>query len=261
MNRGAFDFLVKPVDFKDLEITLNKTIQHVRTLRRSIRFTEENSILRLFVNHGIVDRLLPMLRAADAIASETIQATVCFLEVRGLTELTHSRPPDQVVRLLNQCFEQIVPEVTARKGTLDKFTGSAVMAVFRGHGHLERALDATLAARARIVAMAAEDRHLSLAAGIQSGEMVSGGIGSRAIGRLDYTVLGEAVSTAAHLSATAARDQILIAGPLEEAVQGSFELQPRGAEALPEGERPGIVYSVVRRFAEVGPATELTVER
>ena len=54
MNRGAFDFLVKPIDFKDLELTIDKTIKHAREVRRTVRSTEENSILRMFVNTGIV---------------------------------------------------------------------------------------------------------------------------------------------------------------------------------------------------------------
>ncbi len=58
MNRGAFDFLVKPINFQDLKTTLEKTLKHVGELRRMLRSTEENDLLRMFVHGGVVERVL-----------------------------------------------------------------------------------------------------------------------------------------------------------------------------------------------------------
>src|ERR1700679_3860923 len=104
MNRGAFDFLVKPIDFKDLEVTIDKTVKHAREVRRTARSSEENNLLRMFVNAGILERLLPGARTAVGAggageagraggsgpsgADETIEATVAFIDVHGFTSLT-----------------------------------------------------------------------------------------------------------------------------------------------------------------------------
>ena len=80
MNRGAFDFLVKPIDFKDLELTIEKTLKHVTELRTNARSSEENSVLRMFVSPSLVDRL----RSASHFgAIDTWQGTVVFIDVAG----------------------------------------------------------------------------------------------------------------------------------------------------------------------------------
>src|SRR6185437_15049882 len=129
--------------FKDLELTINKTVSHAREARRTQRSSEENSLLRMFVSSGIVERLLPLLRTPGAaepgarprasadLANETIEASVAFIDICGFTALTANEPPDQALRTLNANFEIIVPEITSRGGVIDKFLGDAVMAVFR----------------------------------------------------------------------------------------------------------------------------------
>jgi class 3 adenylate cyclase/tRNA A-37 threonylcarbamoyl transferase component Bud32 len=311
MNRGAFDFLVKPIDFKDLEVTIDKTIKHARELRRTARSTEENSILRMFVNTGIVERLLPIIRTSDVSANEWIEATVAFIDVHGFTPLTSSEPPDSALRTLNANFEIIVPEVTSRRGVVDKFVGDAVMAVFRGDepapadparpagdpppqassqgrprprppaepspadparptggplpqagsqapaaepDHLERALDACLAARSQLKSLAMRTTgerspyaH-GVAVGIGSGGMIIGSIGSKVVSRLDYTVLGGVVNTAAQLEAVADKDQILIVEDVYQRVQGSFECELVGQRTLHANTEPVSVYNVIRKI-------------
>jgi eukaryotic-like serine/threonine-protein kinase len=227
MNRGAFDFLVKPIDFNDLEITLDKTLHHVHEVRKTIRSTEENSILRMFVNSGIIDRLLPSLRAQDAMAPEQVRATVAFIAVHGIEGVLDRMTPAAAVRTLNANFDVIAPEVNARRGVVDKFLGDALMAVFRGDDHAARALDACLAARAQLAAMAEITGEPSpyahgVAIGVESGELISGSIGSKLLSRLDYTVLGAAVETAAFLQSIAAKDQILIGEALYQEVREVF---------------------------------------
>jgi serine/threonine protein kinase/class 3 adenylate cyclase len=236
MNRGAFDFLVKPIDFKDLEVTIDKTIKHAREARRTARSTEENSILRMFVNSGIVEKILPMIRNADVSPSETIDATVAFLDVSGFTSVLAHGPPDAALRTLNANFEIIVPEVTSRGGVVDKFLGDAVMAVFRGDAHALRAVDACVAARGSLADLAARSGAgsayaLGISVGVDTGPMLSGSIGSKVVSRLDYTVLGEVVNTAAHLQARAGKGKILVSAAVERAVSGAFRCDPAAALA------------------------------
>ena len=55
MNRGAFDFLCKPVNFQDLELTMKKTIEHVAELRKTLQAIKENNILRMYVDETVLN--------------------------------------------------------------------------------------------------------------------------------------------------------------------------------------------------------------
>src|SRR6185437_9466564 len=81
MNRGAFDFLIKPLNFKDLEAVIVKTAKHVRATRDTFRSAQENRILRMFFGQGVVDRLLPMIRATETGSVESYAATLVSVRV------------------------------------------------------------------------------------------------------------------------------------------------------------------------------------
>jgi len=253
MNRGAFDFLVKPIDFKDLEITIEKTLKHVRDLKKTLRSTEENSILRMFVSNGIVERLLPMIRDTDVLPNEMVTGTVAFIGVGGGSAASSGKlSPDAVVRRLNANFEVIVPEITAKGGVVDKFVGSAVMAGFRGKDHAARAIDACLAVKAQLAVMAERSGPGSpyadsVRAGIESGDLVSGSFGSKALSRLDFSVVGDALTVASHLESSAAPGQILVGDLTYSIVHKVFDCERLGLREIPGIVPPKANYAVVKR--------------
>ncbi len=160
--------------------------------------------------------------------------------------------PEAAIQRLNANFEIIVPELTSRGGVVDKFIGDAVMGVFRGQGHLGRALDACLSVRQQLRALAFRGGEQSpyahgVCIGLDSGELLSGSIGARALGRLDYTVLGDVVNTAAWLSSMAGKDQILIRDNLGGRLDSSFECMAAGERPLHGASTPLKVYEVVGR--------------
>jgi len=263
MNRGAFDFLVKPINFQDLKTTLEKTIKHTGELRRMLRSTEENDLLRMFVHGGVVERVLSAVREPQETAGERVEGTVAFLDLEDFTPVLHGEQPEAAIRRLNANFEVIVPELTSQGGVVDKFIGDAVMAVFRGQGHLGRALDACLSARQQLRAMAFRNGEQSpyahgVCIGLASGDLLSGNIGARSLGRLDYTVLGKVVNTAAWLASLASGDQILIREELSARLETSFECLPIGMHHLPDMGAPMPIYQVVARKSAVPSATEPT---
>src|SRR4029453_4054670 len=140
--------------------------------------------------------------------SETVQATAAFVDICSFTTISENEPPDTVVKLLNKYFDVMVKEIIAQNGYIDKFIGDAIMAVFRGEYHLDRAVDACLAVRKKINGL--KNFH-GLSPGvsicINSGEMISGNIGSAALRRLDYTVIGDVVNTAQRLQSAAQPSQ------------------------------------------------------
>ncbi|WP_324960829.1 protein kinase domain-containing protein [Archangium sp.] len=255
MNRGAFDFLVKPIDFQDLDATLEKALRQVTELRQMVRSAEENHLLRMFVHGGILERMLPLLRGPDMLGGERVEATVAFIDVKDFTPVTRSDQPETVLRKLNANFELIVPELLSRGGVVDKFVGDAVMAVFREQGHLDRALEACLSVRQQLRVMAFRYGDSSpyahgVSIGLDSGELICGSIGARALGRLDYTVLGETVNTAARLAVLAAREQLLIGEHLRARLEARFECLPLGVKSLPGSSVVLAVHDVVCRRQE-----------
>jgi serine/threonine protein kinase/class 3 adenylate cyclase len=259
MNRGAFDFLVKPIDFKDFEVTITKTLKHVTDAQHTARSLEENAILRMFVSGVVLDRLPRRAMAGDVTASESVDVSVVFIDICGIDRLLASGSPEAAMRTLNANFEIIVPEVAARNGIVDKFLGDAVLAVFRGDKHAERALDASLSVRSQLARMAeraGEDSPYAcgVTIGIDSGRVAMGSLGSRALSRLDLTVIGAAVSAAARLEAIAERGQILISERVFDAVPGAFECEPQKPVTLPGHEGPAAVFNIVGRIQAAEPS-------
>ncbi|KYG06203.1 serine/threonine protein kinase [Sorangium cellulosum] len=250
MNRGAFDFVLKPINFEDLEATLEKTVRHVEEHRRKARSNEENDVLRRFTSAALIERLR-LHGPGGAAASEVLEATVAFLDVYQFTRVAKERPPAEATRLLNANFEVIVPELLAEGGVVDKFVGDAVMAVFHGPDHLDRALQACLAARAQLEAMAqraGDDSPYAhgVCIGLSTGDVVAAGIGSHACGQLGYTVLGEVVNAAAHLARAALPGEILIDGAVCEAARREVKIEAAGQRSVWPRSEPTAVYRVLR---------------
>ena len=215
MNRGAFDFVCKPVDFQDLEVTMEKTVRQVRQLRETLQAIQENNILKMYVDETVLNFMGRPGFENKLMASETVEATVVFIDICGFTSLSELLPPSDVVAMLNTYFDQMVKEIIAQGGYVDKFMGDAVMAVFRDDYHLDRAVDAALAVRT--VVQANEDTlpdgssyQPQVSIGINTGEMVSGNIGSASLKRLDYTVIGDTVNVSQRLQAAAQPGQSII---------------------------------------------------
>ncbi|WP_232293318.1 protein kinase domain-containing protein [Stigmatella aurantiaca] len=263
MNRGAFDFLVKPVSFQDLKSTLEKTLKHVGELRRMLRSTEENDLLRMFVHGGVVERVLSAVRTPLGVAGERVDATVVFVDVKNFLPVTRSELPDAAIRRLNANFEVIVSELVSSGGVVDKFVGDAVMAVFRGQGHLGRAAEACLQTRQRLSDLAFRSGEHSaythgVSMGLASGELLSGSIGAKTMGRLDATVLGDVVNTAAWLASVAGKDQLLIPEALRERLESRFECQAVGPHLLPGQKTPAPLYNIVNRKEPVVSTSDPT---
>jgi class 3 adenylate cyclase len=192
-----------------------------------------------FMNHQEFENTL--------IRNETIEATVVFIDICGFTSISEKQPPDEVVSLLNKIFDVMVKEILAQGGRVDKFIGDAVMAVFLGNFHLDRALDACIAVRAKIAKMEGFPTGYvaRVSTGLNSGEMVCGNIGSVSLRRLDYTVIGDSVNIAQRLQAAAAYNQILISDAAYQNVKESFNCKPVGEIQLKNKSIPVMVYEVL----------------
>jgi adenylate cyclase len=149
-----------------------------------------------------------MALGEDALmVGERKEVTVLFSDIRGYTTLTENLGASEVVSLLNQYFETMVEAVFNYEGTLDKFIGDALMAVFGAplpltENHAWRAVQSALDMRQRLDEfnqrrIIQEQPQIRIGIGISSGEVVSGNIGSHK--RMDYTVIGDGVNLSSRL--------------------------------------------------------------
>jgi adenylate cyclase len=248
MNRGAFDFVCKPVNFEDLELTIEKTIAHVLQLKDTLQAVKENDILRMYVDETVLNFMSRKEFESSLMVNETIEASVVFVDICGFTAISEREPADVVVKLLNRYFDVMVEAILEFGGYVDKFMGDAVMAVFKGDFHLDRAVEASLLVRKQIESLGDSDSlHFSprVSIGLDSGEVISGNIGSGSLRRLDYTVIGDVVNTAQRLQTAAQAGQIFINEVSYEKIRESFNCNKIGEMKLKNKTKPGILYEVL----------------
>lgn len=246
MNRGAFDFVTKPVNFEDLDITVQKTIKHVQQLRQTLQAIKENNILRMYVDENVLHFMGSREFEKSLMENETVEGSVAFIDICSFTSISEKESADVVVKMLNDYFDLMVKEIITQKGTVDKFIGDCVMAVFKGEYHLDRAIDAALAIRNKIDRLPSlHDFSPKVAIGINSGEMISGNIGSATLRRLDYTVIGDTVNTAQRLQGAAGVSQVVITEACYEKVKQSFNCKKIGPVALKNKSAETVLYEVL----------------
>lgn len=249
MNRGAFDFITKPINFEDLNITVEKTIKHAEELKKTLQAIKENNILKMYVDENVLNFMGSREYESAITANETIEGTVMFVDIVGFTKISETAPPDTVVTMINTYFDVMVKAIIGQEGFIDKFIGDAIMAVFRGDYHLDRAIDAALAVRNQINNLpdveGKEKFKPKVSIGIKSGEMISGNIGSATLKRLDYTVIGDTVNTAARLQDAAKENQIIICEGCYEKVKEAFKCEKIGSISMKNKAVPLMVYAVV----------------
>lgn len=246
MNRGAFDFVTKPVNFEDLELTMEKTIRHVNQLKETLQAVKENNILKMYVDQNVLNFMGTREFENSLMQNETIQASVAFIDICGFTAISEKESPDTVVKMLNRYFDVIVNEIIAQKGIVDKFMGDCVMAVFKGEYHLDRAIEASLGIRQKVKELPTElSFSPQVAIGINTGEMISGNIGSATLRRLDYTVIGDVVNTAQRLQGAAGPDQIIINSISNDRIRQSFNCLEIGQVNLKNKSNPEKIFNVI----------------
>jgi adenylate cyclase len=249
MNRGAFDFITKPINFEDLTFTMEKTLKHVLQIRETLKAIKENNILKMYVDETVLNFMGTREFESSLIANETIEATVAFIDICSFTSISENEPADVVVKLLNRYFDVMVKEIIEHNGYVDKFIGDSIMAVFRSKDHLNNAIEASLAVKRQIEKLPALENHISfmpqITIGLNTGEMVSGNIGSATLRRLDYTVIGDAVNVASRLQSAAKENQILITEDTYKKVKDKFKCTDVGTVVLKNIALPVKIYENV----------------
>jgi adenylate cyclase len=161
------------------------------------------------------------------------KVTILFADVRGFTSMSETLPPERVVEILNEYFTRVANVIFEHGGTLDKYLGDGVMALFGAP--ISKGNDAENAVRAALGIRDLLDDfnrdtgarnwpELRVGVGVNTGIVTAGNIGSPK--RIDYTVIGDAVNVSSRLCSNAVAGQVLISESTGTEVGSVFRLQP-----------------------------------
>ncbi len=205
--------------------------------------------LRSFLPSQVVERLVAS--PSGETLQEEVEATILFSDIRGYSTLAEHLPPRQVAEILTRHLAAMSEVILAHGGTLAEFVGDAVMAVFGAPDplpdHAERALRCALAMQDRQAALNIETELQGLAPlrmgiGLNTGRVMAGALGGG--GRLQYTVIGDAVNVAARLQGEAEGGEVL-ATAATVAVAPAIEAEPVGARLVKGRAEPVDCYRVL----------------
>ncbi len=239
MNRGAFDFLTKPIDFSDLEATFAKTIRHIRVLReareRQAAAERAHASLSRYFSPNLAQRLASDAEALDLRGQRREIATL-FTDVAGFTTLVETLEPDVLGPLLNDYLVCMTDVVFAHEGTLAKIIGDAIHVLFGAPGEqpdrAARAVSCALALDERAQEFRDRCRQKGIALGVtrigaHAGPALVGNFGGERF--FDYTAYGDTINITARLE-TANKQlgtRICVSAVLAEKV-GEFRGRPVG---------------------------------
>lgn len=213
MNRGAFDFLMKPLDLDDLEITIEKAITTVEQQKHAELVHE---MFGRYVSTEIVNTLLSGPELLK-LGGEKRKATILMSDLRGFSTITERCAPEMVVEILNVYLGEMADVITAFGGTIDEFIGDGILVIFGAPIQYEddafRAVSCALGMQLamekvneRVEAMGLP--RLGMGIGINTGEVVVGNIGS--LRRMKYGVVGSHVNMTSRIESFTVGGQILI---------------------------------------------------
>jgi adenylate cyclase len=252
MNRGAYDFVTKPVDLADLEITIHKTLDEIGNLReverqRAAAERARNNLSRYF-SPNLVEMLAERDEPLGAVRRQTV--AVLFADIVGFTSMAEQMMPEAVVRMLRQYHERMTAPIFACGGTIDKYIGDEIFAVFGvPEATVEDAANALKCANMMLKVLECwnEEREargeppLAIGIGLNYGPAVLGDVGSEH--SFSFTVIGDTVNTASRLQRlTRGLETLLVVGDaLVDAVKSgasetaaalASQLHDRGEQAL-----------------------------
>ncbi|HEV8643618.1 MAG TPA: adenylate/guanylate cyclase domain-containing protein [Methylomirabilota bacterium] len=216
---------------------------------------EKEMIKRAFARYVAREVVEELLKDPErlVLTGERREVTVLFCDMRGFTALSERMSPEEVVMLLNDFYDLMIEATFRHEGTLDKFLGDAVMAVFGAPiahpDHTIRAVRTAVAMREGIERLSAQriragKEPLTVGVGVSTGEAVAGTVGTQ--DRMEYTVIGDSVNLAARLESNAKSMQILMSGRTYRDVKEHVEARPLGVVKVKGKEEDVEVYEVLR---------------
>ena len=226
---------------------------------------EKRKMKKLFgqyVSKDVYDQLVAN-PALARLGGQRREMTVLFSDIRGFTSVSEKGQPEDIVHTLNEYFTRMVDLVFLHKGTLDKFVGDMVMALFGAPlddpEHADHAVQAALdmidSLHELNLRWAAEGRPtLDIGIGINTGPMIAGNIGSNAI--MSYTVIGDSVNLGSRLESLNKNygTRIIISESTRSRLKGTYKFRPLGDVVVKGKSQPVEIFEVISRTDPLAPA-------
>jgi adenylate cyclase len=271
MNRGAFDFVTKPIDFLDLETTIAKTLRHIEFLRnaRQCQAAAERAYASLsrYFSPNLAQRLASDADAVD-LGGQRREIATLFTDITSFTALVETLDPGVLGPLLNEYLTGMTDIVFAHDGTVAKIVGDALHVLFGAPGeqpdHATRAVACALALDeyAQAFRQRCDRKGISLGVtriGVHAGPAIVGNFGG---GRFfDYTAYGGTINVAARLEAANKQlgTRISVSATLADKVKG-FRGRPIGDLVLRGKTEPLRAFEPLRTERYDDPATKSYLE-
>jgi class 3 adenylate cyclase len=209
MNRGAFDFLTKPIDFGDLETTIDKTLRHVETIREARRRQAEAERAHASLSRYFSPQIALRLAAdgeGDGMEVHWREVAAIFTDIAGFTSLVETAPPEVLSTLLNEYVGGMTDVIFAHEGTVAKVVGDAIQILFNAPGDQPDYATRAIACAHDLDAWSEQFRERWKTKGVNFGVTrigVHAGpalVGNFGGGRFfDYTAYGDTINTTARL--------------------------------------------------------------
>jgi adenylate cyclase len=225
------------------QASLNEQIREEERMRNRLERFHSPQVIEMILRSGQETK-------DNIMEPKDLTATMLFTDIIGFTRLSEQMPPREINMILNQFFSRMTDIIFEYDGTLDKYIGDALMAVFGApmekEDDAERAILAALEMRRELAVMmekAGAEKQINVRIGINTGRVVAGNIGSPK--RMDYTVIGDPVNIASRLESIAQPNQILIGEETYRHVKGRFKINEVGAHKVKGKEKKILAYEVI----------------
>ncbi len=243
----------KPDDLELISAVAAQTAIAVENVRAHERLAKEE------VARANYSRFLPeyvvkqMLENPESfkLGGVTQTITILFADIRGFTRISEHAQPEKIVQLLNRYFSAMTDIIFAHGGTLDKYLGDGMMALFGAPTVTPKdaanAMAAAVAMQRRMLSINDELRaegfpEIGVGIGLHTGEVIVGYIGSER--RSEYTAIGDTVNTASRLESNAKGGEILVSEVTAKAAQSRYNLVPRDAISVKNREQPVPLFEI-----------------
>ncbi len=265
MNRGAFDFVTKPIDFTDLELTIAKTLRHVDQRREAQRKQAAAERAHAALSRYFSPNLAERLATEDDIASlagRKREIAALFTDIAGFTTLAETIDPQLLGELLNDYLVGMTDVVFAHEGTVAKVVGDALHVLFGAPGDQDDYAARAIACAIELDAFsetfrrAWRSRGIDLDVtriGVHAGPAIVGNFGGTRF--FDYTAYGDTINIAARLEAANKQlgTRICVSDSAARQVPG-FRGRPVGDLVLKGRSQP------LRAFEPVPPDSDPALE-
>jgi len=245
LETGADDYVTKPFNSAELLTRVKVALRRIQQEEKII----ESKIAQLqkFIPKEMIEKLFSGPKIAEG---ERRIVTVLFADLTGFTAMAEEMDPEEVKKIVDECFKELVDAIKIYNGTIDKFIGDAIMALFGApvthKDDPQRAVKAALVMLYKLNEFNKTHpelkKKLQMRIGIHTGEVVAGTVGSDT--KMEFTVMGDTVNTASRIQSVASPNHVVVSEDTQKYVKDEFVLIEQPPVTVKGKKEPLKIYSV-----------------